>query len=318
MKIQFQKLNLENKNYCKTILLILISINIILSFFGILLRPSLLKIILISIISIVDIILLILIILKYQKFSNNQNDFQNLFDPILTEFFIKNSIEGKNNLILAELNYLINSNKIKIEKNDENAEEKIKLINREHFQVFDSIEKINEKNIEEYYIEEPNTYESLFVTKILFPFENEFSINKLINNLENNYYIDRINMYSNILEKIIIYKCEKNNYLKKENKLFPVLIIMNIIIAVFTAIVSDFNIILIIATIFNIILSAIILKNERIFSYDYTDEINEKINQILNYKNGNINEINITDILLNKFEINKKNIIDLLKKNNYV
>ena len=313
MKIQFQKLNLENKNYCKTVIVILITINIILSFIGILLRPSLLKIILISTISIVDIILLILILLKYQNLSNNQKDFQNFFDPILTEFFIKNSIEGNNNLILAELKYLLKLDKIKIQKNDGIYDKKIELVNREQFQKFDSIEKINEKNIEEYYKEEPNTYESLFVTKILFPFENEISINKLINNLENNYYIDRINMYSNILEKIIIYKCEKNNYFKKENKLFPILIIINIIIAIFTAIVSDFNIILIIATIFNIILSAIILKNERIFSYDYTDEINEKINQILNYKNSNNNEINIIDILLNKFEINKKNIIDLLK-----
>ena len=308
----------ENKKEISKILIGLIILNIIVSIITIIfVNNEILKTIILYLISIIYIGITIYIIKKVNEkpILTKKEKFENKSDPILTRFFIKNEFELDDTLLNAEIYYFIKKGYVTVDKNNNI----LKLNNREQFKPIPPLEQINNNKIAECSTEEIPSYESMFINKILFAFHDEIQINEFNKNIKENYYHQRGELCKLAMEKMILFEIEKNNMLKQTNNInfISIISILNIVTAIIVLLVmARFNILLLLAVFINIALNVIIIKNENILSYKYSEEIIKYIDDLLEYvkilkirnkdsKEKNLNKSNL-EIIIEKLEMNIK------------
>ncbi len=308
----------ENKKEISKILIGLIILNIIVSIITIIfVNNEILKTIILYLISIIYIGITIYIIKKVNEkpILTKKEKFENKYDPILTRFFIKNEFELDDTLLNAEIYYFIKKGYVTVDKNNNI----LKLNNREQFKPIPPLEQINNNKIAECSTEEIPSYESMFINKILFAFHDEIQINEFNKNIKENYYHQRGELCKLAMEKMILFEIEKNNMLKQTNNInfISIISILNIVTAIIVLLVmARFNILLLLAVFINIALNVIIIKNENILSYKYSEEIIKYIDDLLEYvkilkirnkdsKEKNLNKSNL-EIIIEKLEMNIK------------
>lgn len=303
------KIREENKKETLKISIIIILLAIIASIITLAFtNQDLVKTIILYLMSIIYIIFGIYVIKKETEKSTfaKQKNLEHIYDPILTRFLIKNEFELDESLLKSEIYYLIKKGYVYFDK-EKNA---LCLRDRNQFKQIDALEKINNEKIKEYSTDEIPSYESMFVGKILFAFHNEIEINELKKNIKDNYYAQRGEICKLAMEKMILYELEKNNMIK-ETKSIPVVsiaCIASIIIAIILfALIGRGNIIFILATIFYIGLNVIIVKNQNLLSYKYTEEIIKYTDDLLQYvetlKRKNLENIDIKNINVENIKI---------------
>lgn len=283
MKINF-KVKKENKKEIGKLVLIIILISIIFSIINIIMPINkILENIILYLMAIFYILMTIIILKKINEEEIvKKEDFEEKYNPILNQFLLKNEFIPDEKLIKEELSNLIERGYI--ERTTKNEQEIYILKNREKFKAIDSLEKITQEKIKEYSTEEIPSYESLFVNKILFAFENEISQEDLNKKIQNNYYYERGQICKLTMERMLLFELEKNNMLKstKKNNIFAIVLIINIIAdIIFFVTMARFNIILLLSIIINIALDGMMLKNEKLMAYNFTDEVNEYIEELL-------------------------------------
>ena len=284
MKIIF-KVKKENKKEIGKLVLIIILISIIFSIINIIMPINkILENIILYLMAIFYIVMTLLILKKIneEEIIKKEEKFEEKYNPILNQFLLKNEFIPDEKLIKEELSNLIERGYI--ERTTKNEQEIYILKNREKFKTIDSLEKITQEKIKEYSTEEIPSYESLFVNKILFAFENEISQEDLNKKIQNNYYYERGQICKLTMERMLLFELEKNNMLKstKKNNIFAIVLIINIIAdIIFFVTMARFNIILLLSIIINIALDGMMLKNEKLMAYNFTDEVNEYIEELL-------------------------------------
>lgn len=284
MKIIF-KVKKENKKEIGKLVLIIILISIIFSIINIIMPINkILENIILYLMAIFYILMTIIILKKIneEEIVKKEEKFEEKYNPILNQFLLKNEFIPDEKLIKEELSNLIERGYI--ERTTKNEQEIYILKNREKFKTIDSLEKITQEKIKEYSTEEIPSYESLFVNKILFAFENEISQEDLNKKIQNNYYYERGQICKLTMERMLLFELEKNNMLKstKKNNIFAIVLIINIIAdIIFFVTMARFNIILLLSIIINIALDGMMLKNEKLMAYNFTDEVNEYIEELL-------------------------------------
>lgn len=291
MKIEIKRLRENEKIKVQRILFVLIVINLlmfILSFFtGLLSFNKIIKQVVVSLIGILNIVGTIFIVFLSQKKEDRScKELDVEYNPILIEFLRNNEIKEENNVIRAELANLINNQYVSVNSIEEDY--LLTLEETEDFKRMGSLEQIGRETIQNYINDKIPCYENLFVTKVLFPFENKITLKKFEKNVKENYYHDRFEMCKYTLEKMLLYQVEKDNMLdtKKDYK-FAILIILNILCILFNlASCGVFNIILLIAAIFNIGVSVIMLKNEKVLAYSFNEEVKKNVEDIEDYVKG--------------------------------
>ena len=283
MKINF-KVKKENKKEIGKLALIIILVSIIFSIINIIMPIN--KIVENIILYVMAIFYILMTIIILKKINEEEivkkEDFEEKYNPILNQFLLKNEFIPDEKLIKEELSNLIERGYI--ERTTKNEQEIYILKNREKFKAIDSLEKITQEKIKEYSTEEIPSYESLFVNKILFAFENEISQEDLNKKIQSNYYYERGQICKLTMERMLLFELEKNNMLKSTNKnnIFAIVLIINIIAdIIFFVTMARFNIILLLSIIINIALDGMMLKNEKLMAYNFTDEVNEYIEELL-------------------------------------
>ena len=279
------------------ILMILVVINILISVLVVVFANiEILKTILLYIMSIVYIGIVIYIIKKEnEEIIKSKEPFKNKYDPILTRFLIKNEFILDNTLLNAEIYYLMQKGYIYFDK-EKNI---LKLKDRSLFKSIDALEKIDSNKIKEYSTDEIPSYESMFINKIVCAFHDEIDIKEFKKKQKENYYLQRGEICKLTMEKMILYEIEKKNMMAKSGNLNYISIagILNIITSIILfMVIGRFNIVLLLATIINIALSVIMIKNENILAYKYSEEVRKYIDDLLEYvdmlkkENKNVNE----------------------------
>ena len=289
MNLDLKKLDIKvrgkDKKEIFKIWMILTVVNILISILvAIFANIKLLETIIVYIMSIVYIGITVYIIKKENEepVLKTKEPFENKYDPILTRFFIKNEFNLDNTLLNSEVYYLIEKGYVEIDK-EKNL---LKLKNRNQFKQIDALEKINNDKIKEYSTDEIPSYESMFIGKILFAFHDEIDLNEFEKNKKENYYLQRGEICKLAMEKMILYEIEKRNMMGKANNLNFISIagILNIITSIMLfMVIGRFNVILLLATIINIAFSGVIIKNENILAYTYSEEIIKYIDNLLEY-----------------------------------
>ena len=305
------KIRGKNKKKMLKISILVVCLNILITVIvAILVNAEFLKTIMLYLISIGYIVYVIYIWKTSKKINliDKNKKFENKYDPILTRFLLKNEFELDKTLLNAEIYYLMKKGYIYIDK----QKNTLNLKDRSQFKQMDALEKIDSNKIKEYSTEEIPSYESMFVGKILFAFHNEIELKELRNKINQNYYYERGEMCKLTMEKMLLYECEKHDMLGNGSSisLISEVSILNIITSIMLFIVMGrFNIILLLSTILNIVLNIIIIKNENIFSYKYSDDIIKYVDDLLEYvdilkvekgkhtKNNNKTDENIQDIV---------------------
>ena len=101
------------------------------------------------------------------------------------------------------------------------------------------------------------------------------------------------------MEKMLLYEIEKKNMMGQSSNVNFISIagILNIITSIMLfMVIGRFNIVLLLATIIHIALNAVIIKNENILAYKYSEDVIKYINNLLEYvdilKKEKITEIN--------------------------
>ena len=280
------KIKEKDKKQISKIFMVLIIINILITIliflFG---NVRILKSIILYIMSVMYIGLAIYIIKKENTLEVTgklEEDFKSKYDPILTRFLLKNEFVLDDELLNAEICYLIRKGYVDIDK-EKNV---LRLKDKTKFKQIDALDRIDNNKIEEYSSDEVPSYESLFVGKILFAFHNEIDLNEFKRNQKENYYLKRGEMCQLIMEKMLLYELEKKNMLGEKSNLNLICIeaILNIITSIILfVVIARFNIVLLLATIINIALSAIIIKNENMLSYKYSEDVIKYIGDLLEY-----------------------------------
>ncbi len=242
--------------------------------------------ILLYIISIVYIGITIYIIKKENdiQVENPKMPFENKYDPILTKFLIKNEFILDNELLNAEIYYLMKKGYVEFDK-EKNV---LRIKDKNQFKQIDALERINAEKIKEYSTEKIPSYESMFINKILFAFHNEIDFDELKRNETQNYYLERGEICKLAMEKMILYEIERKNMMGKTSNFSYLSIagILNIITSIILfMVIGRFNIVLLLATIMNIALNAVIIKNENILSYKYSEEVVKYIDDLLEHVN---------------------------------
>lgn len=288
---KFKSITTQSKNIIKKIILILIIFNVLIAIFmGLIPLDGIAKTILVLLIAIVQILFLlkIFLVIKNQKDEKKEN-FEVKYDPLLT-YFLKNqsieNVEKIENLIFSELMDLSRRGYVEIIKN--NDDEIYKLKEKDKFTRMNGLENIDKKQIEMYSTVDIPAYENLFVTKILFPFSDEISRRDISKKVKEGYYKERMELCSFVMEKMVVYFLEKNNMIIAENSInmFVVILSINIIVTLFEFLmIGSFNILLIISNIMIIVLTAILLKNEKIFSYKFSNDVDIYIKELTQYLN---------------------------------
>ncbi len=300
----------KNRKNIQKILLILILINLIIFlifiFTDLFLINKIIKTIINCLIGIVDTILIVLM-LKKEEVQNTDEEIEleinEAYDPIILQFFQKNKIIADSNLILAECESLIQRELMEVEKRENETIFKIK---KDMFIRMNGVEGVEESKIDEYSKNGIPAYENLFVTKILFPFENEISLKELIKKAKEGYYQQREEMCELLLEKMLLHKIENEHLVQDKKQLtFSIILIINIIVSFLTWMgLGAFNIVLLLGSVVNIGISAMLLKNEKMFAYNFNPEILEYMDKIHKYtKKLNLEDEGITrkDIMLKMF-----------------
>lgn len=230
--------------------------------------------------------------------SSVKEVFENKYDPILTSFLIKNEFVLDNALLNAYIYYLIEQEHIEVDK----EKQILKLKDRARFVQIGALEKINDTNIKDFSSDEIPSYENMFIGKILFAFHDEIDLNEFRRNKIQNYYLQRGEMCKILIEKMILYEIQKRNMMGRANKDITIVGILNIITSiVLFIIIGRLNFVFIIANIINILLSALIIKGEKIWDYHYSEDVEAYIYNLLEY----VNTLNKTE---KKVENNDKNI----------
>ena len=279
------KLKGNDKKEILKIFMIVIAVNIIATIIvAIFATAEILKTILLYLISIGYVGYSIYIWKKEKDITviNKKENFENKYDPILTRFFLKNEFELDGTLLNAEIYYLIEKGYVYIDR-EKNT---LKLKDRSQFKQMDALERIDNNKIKEYSTDKIPSYESMFIGKILFAFHDEIDLNELERNIQQNYYYQRGEMCKLAMEKMILYEIEKHNMMGQASNLnfISAACILNIITSIILfAVMARFNIVLLLATIVNIALNVMIVKNENILAYKYSDEIVEYINDLEEY-----------------------------------
>ena len=308
------KIRGKNKKEISKILIGIIIINIILSIIMMIFTNNeILKMIILYLISIIYIGITIYIVKKIneKEIIKNEEKFENKYDPILTRFLLKNEFELDNTLLNAEIYYLIKKGYINIDENNEI----LKLNNKEQFKQIPPLEQINNNKIAECSTEEIPSYENMFINKILFAFHDEIQLNDLNKKIKENYYYQRGELCKLAIEKMILFELEKNNMLKQGNSInfISIISILNIVTTIIILlIIAKFNIVLLLGGLINILINIIIIKNENLFSYKYSEEIIKYKDDLLEYvkilkiknKNSKQKDLNKNDseIILEKLK----------------
>ncbi len=242
------------------------------------------KTIILYIMSIVYIGIVIYILKKENETipQDTKKEFENQYDPILTRFLIKNEFMLDNHLLNAEIYYLKRKGYIEI-----NTEKDIlKLKNRNMFKPIDALERITNEKIRDYSTDEIPSYESMFINKILFAFHDEIELNDFRKKQKENYYLQRGEMCKLAMEKMILYEIEKNNMMGMSRNMNYLSIagILNIITSIMLfMVISRWNVILLLAMILFMVLNGIVIKNENILAYPYSENIVKYIDELLEY-----------------------------------
>ncbi len=279
------KIRGNDKKEIFKIFMILVLINVLITIVVVLFaNVEILKTILLYIMSVIYVGIVIYIIKKEndEAIVKPKEGFENKYDPILTKFLIKNEFVLDNELLNAEIYYLIRKGYVEIDK-EKNI---LRLKDRSQFKQIDALERINGDKIKEYSSDEIPSYESMFIGKILFAFHDEIEINEFKRNQRENYYLQRGEMCKLAMEKMLLYEIEKKNMMGQSSNFNFICIagILNIITSIMLfMVIGRFNIVLLLATIINIALNAVIIKNENILSYKYSEDIVKYIDKLLEY-----------------------------------
>lgn len=209
-----------------------------------------------------------------------KENFENKYDPILTRFLIKNEFILDNELLNAEVYYLMEKGDVELNKENHT----LRLKNRSKFKQIDALEKIDSNKIKEYSSDEIPSYENMFIGKILFAFHDEIELNEFKKNQGEKYYLQRGEMCKLVMEKMILYEIQKNNMMGQTNNAISIAGILNIVTSIMLFIaIGKLNVVLMLATIINIILSAFIIKGENILAYKYSEDVIKYIDDLLEY-----------------------------------
>lgn len=279
------KIRGNDKKEIFKIFMILVLINVLITIVVVLFaNVEILKTILLYIMSVIYVGIVIYIIKKEndEAIVKPKEGFENKYDPILTKFLIKNEFVLDNELLNAEIYYLIRKGYVEIDK-EKNI---LRLKDRSQFKQIDALERINSDKIKEYSSDEIPSYESMFIGKILFAFHDEIEINEFKRKQRENYYLQRGEMCKLAMEKMLLYEIEKKNMMGQSSNFNFICIagILNIITSIMLfMVIGRFNIVLLLATIINIALNAVIIKNENILSYKYSEDIVKYIDKLLEY-----------------------------------
>ena len=280
------KIRGNDKKEIFKILMILVLINVIMTILIFLFANlEILKTIVLYVMSVVYVGVVIYIIKRENEtvITNSKKIFENKYDPILTRFLVKNEFNLDNDLLNSEIYYLIKKGYVEIDR-EKNV---LRLKDRGQFKQIDALERIDRNKIIKYSTEEIPSYESMFIGKILFAFHNEIELNEFNKNKKENYYLQRGEMCKLAMEKMILYEIEKNNMMggQVSNLNFVSIAgILNIITSIMLfMVIGRLNIVLLLTTIINIALNAIIIKNENILAYKYSEEIIKYIDNLLEY-----------------------------------
>ena len=282
------KIRGKDKKQIFKIFMILVLINILITIVVVLFaNVEILKTILLYVMSVVYVGTVIYIIQKENKevIGKPKEGFKNKYDPILTRFLIKNEFVLDNELLNAEIYYLIEKGYAEIDK-ENNI---LRLKDRTQFKQIDALERINSDKIKEYSTDDIPSYESMFIGKILFAFHDEIELEELKRNQRKNYYLQRGEMCKLAMEKMILYEIEKRNMMAQSSNFNWISIagILNIITSIMLfMVIGRFNIVLLLATIINIALNVVIIKNENVFAYKYSEDVIKYIDNILEYVEG--------------------------------
>ena len=282
------KIRGKDKKQIFKIFMILVLINVLITIVMVLFaNVEILKTILLYVMSVVYVGTVIYIIQKENKevIGKPKEGFKNKYDPILTRFLIKNEFVLDNELLNAEIYYLIEKGYAEIDK-ENNI---LRLKDRTQFKQIDALERINSDKIKEYSTDDIPSYESMFIGKILFAFHDEIELEELKRNQRKNYYLQRGEMCKLAMEKMILYEIEKRNMMAQSNNFNWISIagILNIITSIMLfMVIGRFNIVLLLATIINIALNVVIIKNENVFAYKYSEDVIKYIDNILEYVEG--------------------------------
>ena len=282
------KIRGKDKKQIFKIFMILVLINVLITIVMVLFaNVEILKTILLYVMSVVYVGTVIYIIQKENKevIGKPKEGFKNKYDPILTRFLIKNEFVLDNELLNAEIYYLIEKGYAEIDK-ENNI---LRLKDRTQFKQIDALERINSDKIKEYSTDDIPSYESMFIGKILFAFHDEIELEELKRNQRENYYLQRGAMCKLAMEKMILYEIEKRNMMAQSNNFNWISIagILNIITSIMLfMVIGRFNIVLLLATIINIALNVVIIKNENVFAYKYSEDVIKYIDSLLEYVEG--------------------------------
>ena len=262
-----------------TLVLINVCITILVSVFA---NIEVLRTIFLYMISVVYIGTVVYIIKKENQTREvkPKENFENKYDPILTRFLIKNEFVLDNELLNAEVYYLMEKGDVELNKENHT----LRLKNRSKFKQIDALEKIDSNKIKEYSSDEIPSYENMFIGKILFAFHDEIELNELKKNQGEKYYLQRGEMCKLVMEKMILYEIQKNNMMGQTNNAISIAGILNIVTSIMLFIaIGKLNVVLMLATIINIILSAFIIKGENILAYKYSEDVIKYIDDLLEY-----------------------------------
>ena len=282
------KIRGKDKKQIFKIFMILVLINVLITIVVVLFaNVEILKTILLYVMSVVYVGTVIYIIQKENKevIGKPKEGFKNKYDPILTRFLIKNEFVLDNELLNAEIYYLIEKGYAEIDK-ENNI---LRLKDRTQFKQIDALERINSDKIKEYSTDDIPSYESMFIGKILFAFHDEIELEELKRNQRKNYYLQRGAMCKLAMEKMILYEIEKRNMMAQSSNFNWISIagILNIITSIMLfMVIGRFNIVLLLATIINIALNVVIIKNENVFAYKYSEDVIKYIDNVLEYVEG--------------------------------
>lgn len=282
------KIRGKDKKQIFKIFMILVLINVLITIVVVLFaNVEILKTILLYLMSVVYVGTVIYIIQKENKeiIGKPKEGFKNKYDPILTRFLIKNEFVLDNELLNAEIYYLIEKGYAEIDK-ENNI---LRLKDRTQFKQIDALERINSDKIKEYSTDDIPSYESMFIGKILFAFHDEIELEELKRNQRENYYLQRGEMCKLAMEKMILYEIEKRNMMAQSSNFNWISIaeILDIITSIMLfMVIGRFNIVLLLATIINIALNVVIIKNENVFAYKYSEDVIKYIDNILEYVEG--------------------------------
>ena len=268
------------------IFMILVLINVLVTIIVVLFaNVEILKTILLYIMSVVYVGIAVYIIVKQNAnvIGQPKEHFENKYDPILTKFLLKNEFILDNDLLNAEIYYLIKKGYVEIDRENHT----LRLKDRNQFKQIDALERIDSNKIKEYSTDEIPSYESMFIGKILFAFHDEIEWNELKKNERENYYLQRGEMCKLVMEKMLLHEIEKKNMMGQTNNnmnFVSIAGILNIITSIMLfMVIGRFNIVLLLTAVINMALSGIIIKNENLLAYKYSDDVIKYIDNLLEY-----------------------------------